>query len=223
MAPRSAREPVPDPSDSAAVWALAKEAKRQSHPGPEEHTRLLSAAAEGDRQAQDRLLRAHLDWVAAEADERRASELDEADLFQEGSIGLMEAIAAYGSRPGGGFEAFCRARISARMDAALTEERAALREGQLLIKAAEDYERVEIELRRQMGRPATLAELAEKLEWTQPRTEEIGRVVQDARRRHDEEVIQFLDPADTDEPLGPDDLVDGEGRPGRNGDPPGDA
>jgi DNA-directed RNA polymerase specialized sigma subunit len=211
MAPRSAREPVPEPPDSAAVWALAKEAKQESHPDPEEHARLLRSAAEGDHEAQRQLVRAHLDWVATAADDRQHRELGEADLFQEGSLGLMEAIASFGPRRADAFEAFCRERIEARMDAALEEERSTVRERELLLEAAEDYQRVEIELRHRLHRAATTAELAEKLEWSQERTEEIGRVVQDARRRHDEEVLEYLDSDDEIEDLGDPDQLAGDG------------
>src|ERR1700682_5345181 len=37
-------------------------------------------------------------------------------------------------------------------------------------------------------------ELAEKLEWTVQRTRYVAQVVADARRRHDEEMLEFIDP-----------------------------
>jgi hypothetical protein len=55
-------------------------------------------------------------------------------------------------------------------------------------------------MRRELGRNATNAELAEKLEWTEQRTEQIGRLVDDARRRHDEELLDYLDPVDPQAP-----------------------
>ena len=47
-------------------------------------------------------------------------------------------------------------------------------------------------------REATEAELAEKLEWTVERTRYVAHVVADARRRHDEELLAFIDPAAID-------------------------
>ena len=195
MAPRDAREPGLAPSDAADVRALAEEARRGNRPDSAEHDRLLQAAGRGDQQAQQQLLNAHLDWVASAAEERRHRGLSEGDLFQEGALGLMEAIRTF-STGDADFEVACRREIAGRMDRALADEQAAVSEGEMLVRDAEDYERTEINLRRELGRRATNAELAEKLEWTEQRTDEIGRLVDDARRRHDEELLDYLDPVD---------------------------
>jgi RNA polymerase primary sigma factor len=194
VAPRETREPGFTPFDAADVGALAAEARRGNRPDPAEHDRLLEAACRGDRQAQQSLLSVHLDWVASAAEERRDRGLSEADLFQEGTLGLMEAIASIAIGSAGDFELICRREIAVHMDQALADEEAAVRDNDMLVRAAEDYEQTEIGLRRDLGRQATNAELAEKLEWTQERTEQVGRLVEDARRRHDEELIEFLDP-----------------------------
>jgi hypothetical protein len=49
-------------------------------------------------------------------------------------------------------------------------------------------------LRREIHRPPTTTEIAEKLEWTVDRTQYVASVVADARRRHDEELLEFIDP-----------------------------
>ncbi|TMA17381.1 MAG: hypothetical protein E6J85_17015 [Deltaproteobacteria bacterium] len=92
------------------------------------------------------------------------------------------------------------------MDGAIAAEGAAVREGELLVAAASDYERTELLLRRELGRTATEADIAEKLEWTVERTRYVAQVVAEARRRHDEELLEFIDPAAIDF----DDTVDGE-------------
>ena len=80
------------------------------------------------------------------------------------------------------------------------------RRAELLVAAASDYERTELLLRRELGRTATEADIAEKLEWTVERTRYVAQVVAEARRRHDEELLEFIDPAAIDF----DDTVDGE-------------
>jgi glycerol-3-phosphate cytidylyltransferase-like family protein len=80
------------------------------------------------------------------------------------------------------------------MDAAVSEEIAAVREGELLVAAATDYERAELVMRRELLREPSVVELAEKLEWTVDRTRYIAQVVADARRRYDEEILAFIDP-----------------------------
>jgi hypothetical protein len=66
------------------------------------------------------------------------------------------------------------------------------------VTAATDYEHTELVLRRELHRAPTDAELAEKLEWTVERTRYVAHVVADARRRHDEEMLEFIDPAAID-------------------------
>jgi DNA-directed RNA polymerase sigma subunit (sigma70/sigma32) len=194
MAPRDAREPGFRPFDAADARALAGRARRGDRPDPAEHDRLLEAASRGDQHAQESLLNAHLDWVESAAEERRGRGLSEADLFQEGALGLMEAIGNVRAAGRADFEAACRREIANHMDRALADEEAAVRDSEMLVRAAEDYQRTEVGLRRELGREATSAELAEKLEWTQERTEQVGRLVADARRRHDEELLEYLDP-----------------------------
>ena len=49
-------------------------------------------------------------------------------------------------------------------------------------------------MRHELQREPTEVELAEKLEWTVDRTRYVAQVVADARRRHDEELLAFIDP-----------------------------
>jgi len=49
-------------------------------------------------------------------------------------------------------------------------------------------------MRLELEREPTEAELAEKLEWTIDRTRYVAQVVTEARRRHDEELLDFIDP-----------------------------
>jgi RNA polymerase sigma factor (sigma-70 family) len=198
MAPRDAREPGFRRSDAADVRALADEARHGSHPDPAEHGRLLEAASSGDHLARESLLNAHLDWVVSAAEERRGRGLSQGDLFQEGALGLMEAIRGFVPSGGIEFEAACQREIAQRMERALADEEATVRDAERLVQAAEDYERTEVVLRRELGREATNAELAEKLEWTVERTNQVGRLVDDARRRHDEELLEYLDPTGSD-------------------------
>ena len=93
------------------------------------------------------------------------------------------------------------------MDAALDAEATAVRDAEQLVAAASDYERTVILLRRVLGRTATEAEIAEKLEWTVERTRYVAQVVAEARRRHDEELLAFIDP---DSVVDDDGTVDGE-------------
>ena len=143
-------------------------------------------------------MQAHLDLVAVAARERAARGLSVADLFQEGTVGLLEAIDQFPSSDRDDFETFAREHVARRMDLALGDEERAVQDGRMLVQAAEDYVQAESSFRSELGRSASDVELAEKLEWSLKRTREIGQIVADARRRHDEELLPYLDAADID-------------------------
>src|SRR5207244_6047794 len=125
VAPRDAREPGFTPLDAADVRGLAAAARRGNRPDPAEHDRLLMAASLGDDRAREALLSAHLDWVETAAADRRDRGLSEGDLFQEGALGLVEAIRRFAGAGGAEFEVVCRREIAAHMDRALADEAAA--------------------------------------------------------------------------------------------------
>ncbi|HEV2966896.1 MAG TPA: sigma factor [Candidatus Dormibacteraeota bacterium] len=164
----------------------------------EELKQLLERAALGDRASQELLVAANLSLVIRLATERGDRGLSVPDLVQEGSIGLFEAVRSFAGRGESDFVSFAEERIADQMDQALATEAAAVRDAQLLVTAATDYEHTELVLRRELEREPTDSELAEKLEWTVERTRYVARVVADARRRYDEEMLEFIDPTAVD-------------------------
>ena len=192
------REPHDQGLDEQRVEDLAAAAGCGKRPDPAERERLLDAAARGDQSARDSLTSAHLDWVVSAARERADRGLSQSDLFQEGTIGLMEAIRSFPSSGSADFEAFVRALVASHMDRALGDEQKAVDDSRMLLQAAHDYAEAQIRIRHDLGRQPTTAELAVKLEWSIQRTEEIGQMVADAHRRHDEEILQYLELDDTD-------------------------
>ncbi len=180
--------------DEAALQSLMRGARSAGPLAKGEEATLLRKAAVGDRSSQERLVAGSLELVVRLAAARAEQGLFRADLVQEGSIGLLHAVRTFADSGETDFASFAEARIAAQMDAALTAEAAAVREGELLVAAATDYERAELVLARILHRAPTAAELAEKLEWTVERTLYVANVVADARRRYDEEMLAFIDP-----------------------------
>jgi RNA polymerase primary sigma factor len=185
---------------------LMREAGAQKPLQPGEQERLLKAAADGDQRSQERLVAAFLPTVVRLAAARAEEGLSVSDLVQEGSIGLLSAVRDFAGSGERDFTAFAESRISGQLTQAIEEEAAAVRDAQLLVAAAEDYTRTEVILRRTLEREPTEKELAEKLEWTVDRLRYVARVVDDARRRHDEELLAYVDP----EALGLEDDDDGD-------------
>jgi len=188
--------------DAAAMRDLVRKAGSQRPLEAREQEDLLRRAAAGDQAGQDRLVEVFLPTVV-----RREHGLSLPDLVQEGSIGLIEAIRTFSASGEADFAGFAESHITAQLDSAIDAEAAAVRETQLLITAAEDYDRTQLVLRRELHREPTEQELAEKLEWNVERTRYVARVVADARQRHDEELLAFVDPESLDLD------ADGDGEP----------
>jgi DNA-directed RNA polymerase sigma subunit (sigma70/sigma32) len=199
-------QPVYPDGDSGLLRELRQQVRGTPPLRSDEVNKLVARAALGDSASQERLVAANLAMVLRLAEARADRGLPVGDLVQEGSLGLVEAVRTFGDEAGGDFGAFAERKAGEQMDAALAAEAAAVRDAELLVAAASDYERTEILLHKLLRRPATEAEIAEKLEWTVDRTRYVAKVVADARLRHDEELLAFIDPdaADLDGP------VDGE-------------
>jgi DNA-directed RNA polymerase sigma subunit (sigma70/sigma32) len=186
--------PVQASEDDAVLRDVRKQARLNPPLDAAEERRLLELAAHGDKPSQERLVAANLAMVVRLAEARDDKGLSVPDLVQEGSIGLVDAVQSFSRSGAQDFDAFAEQKVAEQMDAALAAEAAAVRDGELLVAAANDYERTELLMRRELHRPATTAEIAEKLEWTVERTQYVASVVADARRRHDEELLEFIDP-----------------------------
>jgi RNA polymerase primary sigma factor len=160
--------------------------------------RLLERAALGDTVSHERLVAANLGLVIQLAAHHEAQGLSMPDLVQEGSIGLVEAVRTFAESGQTDFMEFAEQRIAVQMDRAVAAEAAAVRDAELLVAAATDFEHAQLVMRRELHREPTEGEVAEKLEWTVERTRYVAQVVGDARRRHDEDMLEFIDPATID-------------------------
>ncbi|TMD16695.1 MAG: hypothetical protein E6I27_07195 [Chloroflexi bacterium] len=183
-----------DGGDDAVMRDLRQEARLTPPLADREEARLLERWALGDRQSQTRLVAANLGMVIRLAEARTEKGLPLPDLVQEGSLGLVEALQSFQSSGQTDFRSFAEQKVGEQMDAAIAAEAAAVRDAELLVTAATDYERTEVLLRRTLQRTPTEAEIAEKLEWSVDRTRYVDKVVADARRSHDEELLAFIEP-----------------------------
>ncbi len=188
-----------------SLRALAEKAERDRSE-PAEQARLLRRAADGDGEAERALFDENLNMVlrAARAHAGAESHLSEDELVQEGSIGLLSAIKSFPASGRDDFRAYAEEQVGVRMEAAQAEQASVQRRLRQLVVDAEAYERAEIAIRREKGREATEVELAEKLEWPADKTRLLGEMVREARRRHDEELLEFVDPEELFE-------IDGDG------------
>jgi len=199
---RNPNERAPRPrmvdSDTETMSDLMRQVEATRPLGEGEQKQLLERAALGDKASQERLVAANLGLVIRLAAERGDQGLSIPDLVQEGSIGLVEAVRCFAASGENNFASYAEQQIGAQIKQAIATETAGARDAQLLVTAATDYEHTELVLRLELLREPTESELAEKLEWTVERTRYVARVVADARRRHDQELLEFIDPAAID-------------------------
>ena len=137
---------------------------------------------------------------------RKGRGLPIGDLFQEGSVGLLAAIRAFPAADADDFERFGAAQVALAMEDALVAEAEAVRQEQLLIQALADYDRVEMALATELRRAPTVTEIGTKLEWSAERTEHVRALIEEARRRHDEEIAQYVEAEELSELLGGDEF-----------------
>lgn len=194
------RAPRPDTVDSDAetMRDLLRQVQETKPVSVGEQKRLLGLAGLGDIASQDRLVAVNLSLVIRLAAERGEQGLSMPDLIQEGLIGLVQALRLFAASGESDFVHFAEQHVRAQIDAAIAAEAAAMSDTELLIAAATDYERTQTILRRELHREVTENELAEQLEWTVDKTRYVAQVVAEARRRHDEELLEFIDPAAID-------------------------
>jgi DNA-directed RNA polymerase specialized sigma subunit len=197
--------------EGAGIRDVARQAAAEPALGPAEEGRLLELAAVGDASARDRLFRAYAPLAVRLAGARQDRGLELGELLQEASLALISAIAGYTPDPAGeeSLAQQVETSVSRHLDQAIETESAATRERGRLVEDAAAYERAEIEIRRRLGRAPTEAELAEKLEWSAARTKHLAEMVEVARRRHDEELLSYLNPEDLDLDDGQTDPKDG--------------
>jgi len=189
-----------DHGDRAArsLRPLAEEAERDRS-DPTEQARLLRRAAGGDAAAQHSLFQENLNMVLRLAHAKvntTGAGLTEDELLQEGSLALIAAIKGFPDSNRDDFRVYAEEQVTAAIEAARAGEIQIQREKLQLVADAEAYERAEVSILRLKGRDATLDELAEKLEWSKTKTQRLALEVQQARNAHDEELLQYLDPAD---------------------------
>lgn len=98
---RALRAAEPAESESAAAAAVSRE-----HAGDDELHELVARARSGDVQAREALIDALLPLVSSVSRRYRTEGLDEADLLQDGVVGLLRALERYDPSRGVPFAAF---------------------------------------------------------------------------------------------------------------------
>ena len=139
---------------------------------------LAMECLEGKTGAQERLLNLCLSRVVELAKEYTGYGVLLLDLIQEGSLGLWQAIAAY---EGGDFESYSSWYIRQYLAKAVVLQSRANGVGQKMRTHMEDYRAVDERLLSELGRNATLEEIALEMHITPEEAEMVRDTLDSAR------------------------------------------
>ena len=140
---------------------------------------LAQEAAEGDEKAMERLTNLGLSRVIELAKGYTGYSVLLLDLIQEGSLGLWQAIGCY--EDGDDYFAHRDWWIRQSLARAVTVQARQSGVGHKLREAMEDYRSVDERLLCDLGRNATLAEIAEEMHISEEEAAAVSRMVENAR------------------------------------------
>ena len=173
---------------------MRRQAQNHTRLSREQESRLLER---GDAEAATGLVEHNLDLVVGQAERHRGLGLSFADLYQEGAVGLLDAVSAYQGQ--GDFREFASLHIGLQMDSLLEAEGEARREAEQYVVESRALDLAEAAFRQQNRRAATEVEMAEILGWNPDHLSRVAAVLHRAREEADANLIEFLDEGDNDE------------------------
>ena len=145
--------------------------------GPEEELSLLERPAAGDVSARERRIEGNLKRVLEYAKEYDGRGLPMGDLVQEGNMALTALAMEYES---GAFQELLRERVRACIEAALEEQRMEAEIEENVAARVNVLQEVSRVMAKELGREATVEELAAKMKMTEDEIRDIMKVTLDA-------------------------------------------
>ena len=144
----------------------------------EEEEKVLALAATGDKEAKKRLVEGSLAKVAQMVKEYEGRELPMSDVVQEANVALTAAAAAYdGSQQ---WQEFLAQEIRQAVEAALEEQKTEAEIEENMTARVNVLQTVSQVMAKELGREATVAELAEKMKMTEDEVKDIMKLALDA-------------------------------------------
>ena len=143
----------------------------------EENRELLKRMKAGDREAKNRLVEGNLKKALFFIQDYLNRGVPMADLIQEASMELME-LADEGFQEG--FEKLLESRIHVRMEEAIREQKAEMDLEEEMLARVNVLQEVSKRMAEELGREASLKELAERMKMTEEDVREIMKMTMDA-------------------------------------------
>jgi RNA polymerase primary sigma factor len=139
----------------------------------EQEAALAKAAAAGNSEARDKMIRANLRLVISVAKNYRNSGLPFSDLVAEGNIGLIQAVEKFDYRKGFKFSTFASWWIWQGITRAIAEQTRTIRLPSHVIARIAQLKRESLHLHQLLEREPADGELAERLGWTLEQVREV--------------------------------------------------
>lgn len=143
----------------------------------EQTVQLLNAVKQGDRRAKDRLVEGYLHQAAALAEKYDRQGLPLGDLIQEANMALVVAVEEW---QGEEFSVFVCDRIRTALEEALRDVKAQAQVGEELAARVNVLQEVSRIMAQELGREATVEELAQKMKMSQEEIRAIMKMTLDA-------------------------------------------
>lgn len=138
---------------------------------------LLDSLRRGDRSVRNRLAEGHLKRVVELAKEYAGRGVLMADLVQEGNMALLMAMESFEE---GDFGVYITREICSAMDLIIAEQTGQNDTGSYLAAQANAMMKATEELVEELGREATLSEVAKKMNLSEDMTRDIMKISMDA-------------------------------------------
>ena len=162
----------------------------------QEEARLLGSRPGAD--VTRMLVERNLYLVVREAEAHAGNGIPFSDLYQEGTVGLVDAIGAYSGQ--GEFRDFASLHIGLQIDSLIRAEEDDRKDAETDLADVKTLETAQVMFRRANGgREATPDEMVKLLGWPVERLERVELMLNLARERNDAATLAFLDDTDTDE------------------------
>lgn len=144
---------------------------------PGEEAELLARVCKGDDAAKKRLTEGFLGYIAEIAKEYADRGLPMGDLVQEANMALIIAVDAWQE---GDFRTQLKAQVEAALEAALGEQEQALRVEEEVAARVNVLKDISRQMAEELGREASVEELAEKMKMTVDEIKAIMKLTLDA-------------------------------------------